>query len=566
MWDELEDGSKLWRLGIESEGALSINLKFSHYKLPKGATLFIYNIDKSHVIGGFTEFNNQTDGVFATTLVNGDRIIIEYHEPANVDFDGELILDRVTHGYRGVGEFNKGFGSSGSCNMNVMCDDGNPWADQIRSVGMLVSGGSGFCTGALINNTSEDGEPYFLTADHCYSNPSSWVFWFNWQSETCFNGTFPAHDDMSGATLKARNDDSDFCLVLLNSTPPADYGVYYAGWDNSDDQPTTQVGIHHPSGDIKKISFDDDPAVSSDYDPSPYLLNSHWEITDWDRSTTTEPGSSGSPLFDQNQRIIGQLHGGWASCSSYTEDFYGKFSMSWDRGSNSTMRLKEWLDPTNTGAETIDGYDPNNGTCDAPTNQATNFSSSNISNNKMTINWDKGNGDKVLVLAHESSAVDADPTVGSSYSANNYFGYGNEIDTENYVVYDGTETNVEIFGLAQGTTYHFAIYEYFSADNCYNTDELSGNATTTGAQDIQSISDFDVKIYPNPTTGKFSIEFEDFKSNYKILIFDKTGRTVYYEELKNKTNQIDVEHLSQGVYLIKIFNQESIKNTKIIIK
>ncbi len=359
--DVLKDGSRIWRLGVESEGALTINLMFGKYKLPAGALLYIYNNDKTHVIGGFNDFNNQDNGIFATTLVTGEKIIIEYFEPAKPEFSGELVLNRVTHGYRGAGDYTKGFGSSGSCNMNVACPDGAPWVDDIRSSVMLVSGGSGFCSGVLVNNTSEDETPYLLTANHCYSSPSSWVFWFNWQSETCSNpGSSPAHDDMSGATLKARNSDSDFCLVLLNNTPPADYEVYYSGWDNSDDQPTTQVGIHHPSGDIKKISFDDDPAVSSSWSGCP--PNSHWKVNSWDRLTTTEGGSSGSPLFDQNHRIIGQLHGGSASCSSYTEDIYGKFSFSWDWGGNSTNQLKDWLDPTNTGATVLDGYDPNSPT------------------------------------------------------------------------------------------------------------------------------------------------------------------------------------------------------------
>lgn len=362
--DVLKDGSRIWRLGIESDGALTINLMFGMYKLPKGASLYVYNYDKTHVIGGFNDFNNQDNGIFATTLVTGDKIIVEYYEPAKPEFSGELILNRVTHGYRGAGDYTKGFGNSGSCNMNVACPDGAPWVDEIRSVAMLLSGGSGFCTGVIVNNTSEDGAPYLLTADHCYSDPSSWVFWFNWQSENCANpGSSPAHDDMSGATLKARNSDSDFCLVLLNNTPPADYEVYYSGWDNSDDQPSTQVGIHHPSADIKKISFDDDPAISSDY-LGTGIPDSHWQVDSWDRLTTTEGGSSGSPLYDQNHRIIGQLHGGYASCSSYTEDSYGKFSFSWDQGGNSTNQLKDWLDPATTGATVLDGYDPNSPTVD----------------------------------------------------------------------------------------------------------------------------------------------------------------------------------------------------------
>ncbi len=359
-YDILSDGSKIWRLGIESTNALTINLRFENYNLSQGALLYVYNEDKSDIIGGFNYQNNQENGVFATTLVSGDKIIVEYFEPKEINNPYSPIITRVTHGYRGSSEFDKGFGGSGSCNMNVACPDGAPWVDDIRASARIISGGSDWCSGALINNTSEDGTPYFLTANHCFNDPSDWVFWFNWESETCANpGSSPSHDAISGSTLIARNSDSDFCLVLLNNTPPAEYEVYYSGWDNSDNQPSAQVGIHHPSGDIKKISFDDNPAVSSDYDPSPYLADSHWEITQWDRGTTTEGGSSGSPLYDENHRIIGQLHGGWASCSSLTQDYYGKFSMSWDRGGSPTNQLKDWLDPTNSGVLVLDGFDPN---------------------------------------------------------------------------------------------------------------------------------------------------------------------------------------------------------------
>jgi hypothetical protein len=101
VWDKLYDGSKLWRLGIISKGAVSINLAFYPYRLPKGSRLFVYTPDGTDVIGAFSELNNQEDGYFATTLVRGDRIIIEYYEPVKVDFPGVLNLWRVTHGYRG---------------------------------------------------------------------------------------------------------------------------------------------------------------------------------------------------------------------------------------------------------------------------------------------------------------------------------------------------------------------------------------------------------------------------------------------------------------------------------
>ena len=252
--------------------------------------------------------------------------------------------------------------------MNVNCPDGLPWTPQRNSAVMLVSGSSGFCSGALINNTQNDGKPYVLTANHCYSNPANWIFRFNWQSTTCSNpAASPSFQSLSGAVLRSRRTPSDFCLVeitggLVNGTVPLDYNPYFAGWDNSGTIPTTTVSIHHPSGDIKKIAFDDNPATISQAMGSTEA-NSTWTVQ-WDRNTTTEGGSSGSPLFDQNRRIIGQLWGGGASCQNLTApDYYGRVSSSWQpTGSNSTNQLKFWLDPSSSGAAFIDGFDPNNAT------------------------------------------------------------------------------------------------------------------------------------------------------------------------------------------------------------
>jgi lysyl endopeptidase len=161
----------LWRIDIVSPGALSINLLFDNFQIPPGATLFIYNQDRNDIIGAFTEFNNREDRIFATTLVRGEHITLEYFEPKHTAFAGELHISRVTHGYRGPEEFMKAFGSSGLCNVNVACPASAGMENQIKSSCMLVSGGSGFCSGALINNTANNGIPYVLSADHCYSNP-----------------------------------------------------------------------------------------------------------------------------------------------------------------------------------------------------------------------------------------------------------------------------------------------------------------------------------------------------------------------------------------------------------
>ena len=366
-WFDLPNGARLWLAKVKCEGALTVNLTFEQTSIPNGNKLFVYNAAKDFILGAFTQAHIY-DGQLGTELIPGEEAIIEYYVAPKNNL-GFVQLATVTHGYRTANEFlEKAFGSSGSCNMNVNCPDGLPWTPQRNSAVMLVSGSSGFCSGALINNTQNDGKPYVLTANHCYSNPATWVFRFNWQAIDCPNpGASPTFQSLSGAVLRSRRTPSDFCLVeitggLVNGTVPLDYNPYFSGWDNSGNIPTASVSIHHPSGDIKKISFDDAaPSISQGMGSTE--ANSTWTV-EWDRNTTTEGGSSGSPLFDQNHRIIGQLWGGGASCQNLSApDYYGRVANSWEpAGSNSTNQLKFWLDPSNSGAAFIDGFDPNNTT------------------------------------------------------------------------------------------------------------------------------------------------------------------------------------------------------------
>jgi lysyl endopeptidase len=359
-WDMLKDRSRIWRLGIASPGALSINMTFDRFKLPEGATLFVYSADHSMILGAFTSLNNQADGYFATELIEDESVIIEYYEPADAEFSGELNLWRVTHGYRSISDYLKDFEDSGTCNVNAACSQGDPIRSQIRSVARIVVGG-GLCSGALINNTNNNGTPYFLTAYHCYGTAGSVVFRFNWQSPTCSNpASSPSYQSLSGAVDKAYYANSDFWLMQLNQTPPADYNVYYSGWNR--EVLSTIAGkvwcIHHPAGDIKKISWANGGVTTTSYLDNGAGTN-HWKVSSWSDGTTTEGGSSGSPLYDPQLRIIGQLHGGYAACGNTLADYYGKLSTSWTGGGTNTTRLSNWLDPTGSGVNFLNGYDPN---------------------------------------------------------------------------------------------------------------------------------------------------------------------------------------------------------------
>ena len=343
VWEDAI-GGRIWRLSIKSEDAYSLNLIYDRFILPEGAELYVYDEEMNTVLGAFTHENNKIHESFSTSPTEGDITILEYFEPENVLFSGEIQVSSVVHGYRDV-FFNKerGYGDSGSCNNNVNCSQFSDWEAEVRSVAMiLTSGGSRLCSGALVNNVRQDLTPYFLTANHCLGGESNWIFMFEYESAGCSNSNGPTYKTVQGSTLLANSSSSDFALLRLDETPPESYNIHYSGWDASGSTPSTPVCIHHPSGDIKKISFDYNNASNA---------GNYWDINSWDDGTT-EPGSSGSPLFDGNShRIVGQLYGGTASCTSLTYDTYGKVSSSWGNG------MRNYLDPDNTGANVLDGMD-----------------------------------------------------------------------------------------------------------------------------------------------------------------------------------------------------------------
>ncbi len=361
-WSRLPDGSKIWRLEIISEGAYSLNLLYDEFYLPDGSRLFLYSSDQSYLLGAFTSANNKTHRKFSTAPISGDRVTLEYHQPASVTETAVIRISRVVHAYRNIFDRSitdkvSGFGDAGFCNNNVNCPEGDGWRDQIRSVTMIITaGGARICSGSMINNVRADGTPFFLTANHCLGGESSWIFMFNYQSPTCSNIDGPTNMTVQGSTRLARYSPSDFALLLLDETPPDSFNIYYSGWSAEETSADSSVGIHHPRGDIKKITFDYDFVSATSYlGTSPGTT--HWRVAQWEDGTT-EPGSSGSPLFDKNNRIIGQLHGGFASCASITADWYGSVARSWLGGGSSSNSLKPWLDPDNSGLLALDGYDP----------------------------------------------------------------------------------------------------------------------------------------------------------------------------------------------------------------
>ncbi len=373
-WDYFDDGSKLWRLQIIADNAIALSVDMKNFYLPKHSKLFIYSEDRSHVLGEFDFDDNIDNRFFSSDLVKGSSIILEYFEQANSPGNPSFEIIDVAYIYKNTNYFNnqKDFGDSDVCEVNISCPEGDNWQDQKRGVARIllkVGTNYGWCTGSMINNQRSDCTPYFLTADHCgegasATDLSAWKFYFDYEADSCTSTANPSYNYTWGCQLIANGGNggstgSDFFLIKLNRTVyDSPWNIYYNGWDRSTTASGGGVSIHHPAGDIKKISTYTSTPVTSQWNYNG--LASHWKVY-WSSTVTnygvTEGGSSGSPLFNSSGRIIGDLTGGGSYCTAtYFPDYYGKFSYSWEsNGTTSDKQLKPWLDPDNTGITTLDG-------------------------------------------------------------------------------------------------------------------------------------------------------------------------------------------------------------------
>nr|MBP7515473.1 hypothetical protein [Flavobacteriales bacterium] len=297
-WSARSDGSRVWRIELRCPQALGIGVIFTDYNVPQDGHVFLYN-GHGKVLGGYTAESNPGHHVLGVQPIPGERVTIEYQEPAGALGAGHLTIGTVVHVYRGAPGLDRDFGDSGACNVNTICPEGDDWRPEIRSVACIIAGG-GYCTGTLLNNCNNDSIPYFLTANHCLESPSppdTWVFRFNWDSPVCEpTENAPTDQTVSGSTQLVANPGSDMLFLQLSSQPPPEFDVTYSGWDATGTIPDSTVCIHHPRGDIKKITHDNNAAAQQNVDVGNGPADC-WHCFEYE-SGTTELGSSGSALWN----------------------------------------------------------------------------------------------------------------------------------------------------------------------------------------------------------------------------------------------------------------------------
>ncbi|MEO6833557.1 MAG: 3-coathanger stack domain-containing protein [Chitinophagaceae bacterium] len=570
-WSILPSGIRVWQLKVRCLESLSINLLFDKFFLAEGTKLFVFNPQSKQVIGAFTSQNNKGTMAnprgFGTGLVYGSEVIIEVDIPKDYSITDIVQICSIVHGYRVINipdEYSSklakvaSFGSSGSCQVNVNCSEGINWQSEKRGIAMILVNGNRWCTGSLINNTCNNGDLYFLTANHCLGSQSSvggiadkdavthpdasdWTFWWNYESANCSNPSAePGHGTTNGATVVANDPTTDFALLKLIENPilqnpPLD--VYFNGWTKAASITGGGAGIHHPNGDIKKIStFSVSPIGNSNCSTSP---SNFWEIN-WASTSNgfsvQQPGSSGSPIFTNGKKIFGQLFGpmlcGLQQCDdpAKQEVVYGRFAVSWNNSTLNVRQLQHWLDPCNTGAAECSG-----GYFDNCTNPIL-YISGTLNNRK---------------LFQASNRIESDAIISSSGNVTMHA--NNKIELK-----PGFDANL-------GSAYLGEI------QSCL-PQVITQRTTKSNSSDGQvAINDnFEVIVYPNPATNDIYIAVSQLFGEGKLIIRDITSRIVFESTFTNKdkntfSNHVDIRKFIAGVYFIALQCGSHYEVTKFVI-
>lgn len=539
-WFFAEDEEyNIWLYSIKTSQFAGIVLYFDQFDLPEGARFFVYTAEQEQLIGAFTNNSKGQAPHFSTQPLFAQEFLLQLELPAGNDAFGFEIeeIGLVIPGQ----QLKSGFGASGSCNVNVNCSEGQAWQQQKNGISrLLVKQGSSlfWCSGSLVNNTRNDGTPYLLTAKHCGPTASEadfnqWIFYFNYEASNCDNPLIePQLNTITGAQLRAKspgspNNFSDFMLLELNQEIPSTYTPYFNGWSRQNSISTNGVGMHHPSGDIKKVSTYKSMPLSSGFGTGmlgPEQL--YWQVF-WSATANghgvTEGGSSGGPLFDSRGLIVGALTGGAASCADpNAPDFYGKFSYSWEsNGQSQDQQLKPWLDPDNSGLLFINGFGSDT--------------------NLVFAGFD---ADAQLLLLNES--VNFDQLSTGVINTYDWFFEGGEPSRS-------TEMNPPAIR-----------YPAFGSFDVRLIITGNNSADTLIKEDFIQVKPM---LFPNPSKGTFTINFgREIPEDLEISVFDLTGRDVdFYGQHLGHTVSISLKYANHGVFLVRVKDAHSTRTMKLFL-
>lgn len=337
----------------------SIELMMRAVVVAPGEELYLYDNRNDSII---FDFGRRLTNTFLSGQFNPSTTVLVWKCADGFQYKSQFVIEQIYFQPAGPGRvLDIGFGTSFACHPNAACKQDSMMrliSSSAVRIKLVMQEGIGWCSGSFVNNTRNDKTPYLLTAFHCQYNFTPlydmWRFDFQYASTACTNPVSePQYFSLTGCSLIASGQESDFLLVLLEDQIPINQEVTFAGWDRDDTaKPDTSYLIHHPNADIRKLSTCVNPATIHPNQigwTEGYTTPAHHHFRLKFTEGGHEPGSSGGPLFNQDGYLVGQLHGGTAGCEATNNAYIGRLAKSWNLGATPQGRLRDWLDPDQTG-------------------------------------------------------------------------------------------------------------------------------------------------------------------------------------------------------------------------
>jgi lysyl endopeptidase len=628
-WEKTPRGN-VWKINIKSVGAQSINLLFDNFKLSDKAEMYIYNKAKTVLMGPIKSSQNNPLNLFGTDILGGDEISIELLDGNTDSLErSHFRINTIVHGFRlfkGLG----GFGTSSSCSKNVRC---RPEFEKESDAVCKIIAVDGEATASLINNSCNNFKPYILTARHnlklcnvtepgsnCINLPLTeteksavynWVYRFQYKTEDCNGAQEPTSwYFFYGSSYRADWFNTDFALLELFTLPMPESDIKYAGWTRTNSVNAPYVGIHHPQGDVMKISI----AYKTSYCSLSQNLGYGYNSTDfWStcwNSGVTEPGSSGSPLFGRDRKILGQLLGGNSSCPySSGDDYYGGIDKSWQGGGTISSQLNHWLGynkneestetltmPWVSGGEkvcegsnvtyrlqdyhpytgsvnwTAIGFIPSSGTGQvANVTAVPGFSGIGFVTFQYALQHSGcqyenpySAGKQVYIGAPSDFYISGYPeecnnipisfqaTVDPKWNANSYKWF-----LDGSFIQETTDPNVQIPAQSNG---NHQISLKVGNDCGFSNYETSFGFTIFGCNWFSG-------VYPNPAADVVNVTIDDrLKESKTIRIINAQGKIFKEVITKNNQEEIDINNIPDGLYTVLIISEKTTKSHHISVR
>ena len=370
QWQAAGNGAMVAALSFVSNDAFGMRVGLQIDALPANAILRVYTEDFRDqafettgqrvlaILANNAKAGGQSaaDRTWWTPAVDGDALTVEIELPAGTAVAGvQVSVPSVLHIYENIfkllddgSAMETKINNAGGCTLDSTCYDAYArQRDAVARMHFVSDAGGLLCTGNLMNDRNSTGTPYFLTANHCISTQAVastlQTFWF-YRTPTCNSRLLSSASKSlkSGAKLLYTVASPDVTLLELNEKPPA--GAVFAAWDTAPvAHGTAVVGIHHPGGDLQKISFGNvtgtsacTPGAGVFYCNSSNAMNESFYRVQWTQGMA-EGGSSGSGLF-VNGVLTGVLSNGTATCTQAGMHNYSRFDKVFPA-------LQQWLYP-----------------------------------------------------------------------------------------------------------------------------------------------------------------------------------------------------------------------------